>query len=290
MYAVDSNASSATPQALDTKPLLDADCPITVANLQAVRELRQAMLDKGYPPLAVHPPWSPFVGPQGRGKQPLTEVINGEKQSWRRGHSLDRLTRVTRFSANTGLLLGGTAALVALDIDPSKKSPAAEQQHFTLDLLRLLLSDWLRSQLRIALLRLRAPGSALLLLRADRSMTKTVVAGERGKVELLGEGQQFVCHGWHPLSLGGPPVCWTWHNDRSPRTVPVAELPVVSVEDLTALMNRIGASGIFGPPVVRAVNTTTVVRRGRASAYPATSRLDELFRQHNSLVNPRSVS
>jgi hypothetical protein len=261
-----------------SQPLLDTGCPITGADLQAVREIRQAMLANGHRPLAAHSPWSLSVAPNNRGKQPVGK-------EWQLGHSVKRLGKVTPISANTGLLLGGPDALVALDIDPNKKATAAEQWDYSVDILRLLHS--IRPELRTAPLRLRSPGSALLLARADRPMTKVVVAGERGKIELLGEGQHFVCHGWHPRSLGGSPVLWEWYRDRAPWTVPVDELPTIPAEELAALMDRIGGSGVLGPPVARVANTTAVVgRRGRAAAYPATGRLNELLVHHNDLVKP----
>jgi hypothetical protein len=262
-------------------------CPITPADLQAVRARRMAMKANSYDPLAAHTPWSPFVEPENRGKQPLTEVIDGVKKSWRDGHSEKRLRRVTPISANTGLILGGASALVALDIDPNKKVPAAEQQQFSLAMLRLLFE--IRPELRAAPLRLRCPGSALFLLRADRVMTKIKVAGERGAVELLGEGQQFLVDGWHLLSLlAGLPIKWEWYRDRAPWSVPVAELPVLPAEALAAMMDRIRASGLLGPPVARPTTTTPIIAgRGRLGAkFPATERLNELFRQHAGLVKP----
>jgi hypothetical protein len=263
-------------QGLDaSKSHLASGCPITDADRQAVRERRQAMLANGYSPLRVHTPWSLSVAPNNRGKQPVGKA-------WTEGHSLKRLMRVTPLSANTGVVLG---ALVALDLDPNKRATAAEQLQFSLDILRFL--HGIRPELRTAPLRLRSPGSVLALLHADRPMTKIVVAGERGKVELLAEGQQCLVHGWHPLSYAGTLVKWEWINDRSPWTVPVGELPVVSAADLTTLMDRIRASGVLGAPVARGATTTTIVgRRGRASAYPATERLNELFRQHNGFVRP----
>jgi hypothetical protein len=244
------------------------------------------MLDRGYRPLAIHSPWSLAIQPAGAGKQPLTEVVDGRKQPWTLGHSHDRLMRVTPLSANTGLLLGGSAALIALDLDPRKDAGDEAQWAFTSDVLCLLRDDRLWPELQRAPMRLREPASVLFLLRAGKVMSKIKVAGERGAVEMLGEGQQVVVDGYHPRSLGGQPVRWVWRNERFPWTVPAAELPVVSAADIEALMERIGASGVLGAPVLRASITTVVASRSRPSAYDATGRLRALLEKHEGLIRP----
>jgi hypothetical protein len=165
------------------------------------------MVRLGYRAIAVHTPWSLAVESPGAGKQPLTEVVNGQKQPWTRGHSSNRLMRATPLSANTGLLLGGDTALVALNLDPPKDDSDADQQSFMtgVQCLPRLESLWLQSG---ALIRVREPGSVVLLLRADRAMGKIKVAGERGAVELLAEGQDVVVDGYHPRSLSGSLVRW----------------------------------------------------------------------------------
>jgi hypothetical protein len=52
--------------------------------------------------------------------------------------------------------------------------------------------------------------------------------GQKVQVEILGDGQQFVAFGTHPAT--GAPYSW---GDRSPLSVPLAELPVIS-RDLAA--------------------------------------------------------
>jgi hypothetical protein len=78
---------------------LRAGCPITSQHLSEVRLIRQEMMRLGYPTIAVHSPWSPTVEVANAGKQPLTEVVDGEKVPWTRGHSPYRLLRVTPQSA-----------------------------------------------------------------------------------------------------------------------------------------------------------------------------------------------
>jgi hypothetical protein len=239
-----------------------------------------------YRPLAVSTPWSSAVDQARAGKQPLTEVVDGHKMPWTEGHSHHRLMYVTAMSANTGLLLGGTEALTALDIDPAKDAVEADPSEFVISLLHLFRTHVLWPQLRAALWRTREPASRLCLLRADKPMSKLKVSGQRGAVELLGQGQQCVVHGWHPRSLAGQPVRWQWHAGRAPWTVPAAELPVVAAAELQALMQQITDSGILGLPRTRTANTTVVTGRVCAGNHDATTRLRALFDTHNGLVRP----
>ena len=126
-----------------------------------------------------------------------------------------KIERATPLSANTGLLLGGDTALVALDLAPRKDASDVSQQSFITDVLFQPGLEPLWWQ-KGALIRLREPSSVVLLLRADRAMGKIKVVGERGAVELLAEGQQVVVDGYHPRSLNGSPVRWTWDRERSP--------------------------------------------------------------------------
>lgn len=261
-------------------------CPISYSDKVEVRRIRRAMPDLGYRPLAIHSPWSLAVGEASAGKQPLTEVVNGQKIPWRQGHSRERLMRISALSANTGLLLGGGAALISLDIDPSKTAAPCEQQAFAMAALKQIWSGALGVGSRQALVRLRSPGSMLLLLRAGAPMSKIKVQGERGAVELLGEGQQCLVHGWHPRSRSGVPVRWTWHGDRAPWIVPVTDLPVVPASEIEAMMRRIAASGVLGAPRERAASAAAAPRHAGGSAYPATARLNALFEKHDGLVRP----
>jgi hypothetical protein len=265
------------------QPRLRAGCPITKQDLKEVRLKRQMMVRLGYRTIAVNSPWSLAVEPAGAGKQPLTEVVNGQKQPWARGRSSNRLMRATPLSANTGLLLGGDASLVALDLDPRKDASDASQQSFITDVLFQpgLEPLWWQEG---ALIRFREPYSVVMLLRADRAMGKIKVAGERGAAELLAEGQQVVVDGYHPRSLSGSPVRWTWLEERSPWTVPAADLPVVPAAELEALMQRIAASGLLEAPLPHASVTTIVANR--TSSYDATKRLHTMVEKHEDLVRP----
>jgi len=271
--------------ALSRAPLpLRPGCLINKSDLAEARGISKAAHANGYRSLLkVHSPWSPYVDEDVAGKMPCTEVVDGQKTPWTRGHSLPYLMRRTPATANTGMVLGGADNLISLDIDPPKTGSAAARERFAIDVLRLLLS---RQQLRQALIRLRKPGSALLLLRSDQPMTKVKVAGDSGAVELLGVGQQFLIDGWHPISRQGAAVRWEWMHGRAPWTVPAAELPIVSFAELASLIREIEVSGVLGPAIARATTTTTVVGQRRSAAYPATWRLHELFAKHDGRVRP----
>jgi hypothetical protein len=268
------------------RPRLRAGCPITKQDIQEVQRIRQALVRLGYRPIAVHSPWSLTAELSNAGKQPLTEVVNGQKQRWTDGHSLHRLNYVTPVSTNTGLVLGGDAALVALDIDPRKDASDEEQQALTYDVLRTLRLDQLWSKLELALVRLRSPASIVVLMRAEKTMNKIKVAGERGAVELLGGGQHVVVDGYHPKSLDGQLVRWAWRGGRSPWTVPVSDLPIVPAMEIEGLMQRIGVSGILGAERLQPPPSIETSGQVRAAAYEATVRLRALFDKHDGLVRP----
>ena len=119
-------------------------------------------------------------------------------------------------------------------------------------------------------------------------MTKIKVAGAKGALELLADGQQIAVHKYHPLSRHGVPVCWRWHQGRAPWTDggAVDDLPIIPVGDFVALMEQAERSGLLGAPVARPTTTTTVVSNRHSAAYPATWRLHELFEKHDGRVRP----
>ena len=86
---------------------------------------------------------------------------------------------------------------------------------------------------------LRRVGQApkvLLLYRASgepitKAMTEVFVKGElKAQLEVMGQGQQVVGYGIHPTG-----VSYTW-GEATPDTIPVAELPAVTQEQVTALL------------------------------------------------------
>ena len=173
-----------------------------------IRDRRLAMLDGGWQPIAVHAPWSPYA--HSPGKQPVKRW--GEtpaEKDWRRGHCAAQLAHVTEISSNTGILCDGLRVF-DLDIDDSEIGAAAEAI-----LVPFLPAGGLVRQ------RQGSPRIAT-ILRAEGRPGKLIVAGERGKVEVLGVGQQVLVHGAHPS--GG---CW-FFDGPAPWDVPLADLPTIS--------------------------------------------------------------
>jgi hypothetical protein len=88
------------------------------------------------------------------------------------------------------------------------------------------------------------------------------LSGARGKVEILGDGQQLVIDGIHPSG-----VRLEWVQDRSPATVPRGELPVVTEAQIQAFFtacehilgaeNSVTSPGNFPPrPAVMAAEAS----------------------------------
>jgi hypothetical protein len=135
--------------------------------------------------------------------------------------------------------------------------------------------------------RIRAPASIAILFRCGVPMPKSKVAGERGAVELLCQGQHLLGHGWHRKSLDGEPLLWEWARGRTSWSVPVADLPIIPAFELTRLMARIGTCGALGSPIQPTATTTGgQSSAARSTAYAATERLRQLFMKHNDLVKP----
>ena len=81
------------------------------------------------------------------------------------------------------------------------------------------------------------------ILRAEGRPGKLSVAGARGKVEVLGVGQQVLVHGAHPS--GG---CW-FFDGPAPWDVPLADVPTISEKIVAEALQAIAASGLLGPSV-----------------------------------------
>jgi hypothetical protein len=65
--------------------------------------------------------------------------------------------------------------------------------------------------------------------------------GKKDKIEILGDGQQSVVHGIHPSG-----VRYEWRGGRSPATVPLDQLPVVTEQQITAFL--VECAPIIGSP------------------------------------------
>jgi hypothetical protein len=203
-------------------PLLDPRCPLTQADLDEVRRVRAKLLDHGFAPLAVHSIWSlartrhrvpetirdGVVIPESfadgeavdRGKQP--------KAGWRDpahpSRTRDALMKVSPITANTGIVTGSVRAIDVdiHDTEPCRAALAALLQ--ALDLTEAFRAG------RIPMRWRANSAKCLLAVRArDPGAVKRVVTLATGKVEILGDGQQFIAHGQHPSDpSGGVSVQW----------------------------------------------------------------------------------
>jgi hypothetical protein len=147
---------------------------------------------------------------------------------WQHGETRESLLDIREDALNTGVLLGDVVC-VDLDIDDSQVS---------LDVMRQVRLDLPPG----ALIRLRAGSSRLSLFyrSAAGQPRKRVVEGIKGKIEILGRGQQAVIDGLHPT---GTRI--TWRNGRGPDTVPFDELPEVSEAQISAVLDA--CAPLLGP-------------------------------------------
>ena len=177
----------------------------------AVQAQRRALLDHGYQPLAV----------EAAGKAPV-------EKNW---PSTTGLPRWRSDASNTGVLARG---LRPLDIDVD--DPDAAQA----------IEELIVARLGAAPVRGRAnSGRRLLLYRAaEGAPKKRAVVLSVGKVEALGDGQQFVAHGEHPSG-----VEYEW-RDGALENWPADELRAIAENDLAQVLDELAAR--FGSPDIPA--------------------------------------
>jgi hypothetical protein len=174
------------------------------SNIDEVRAFRKRAIANGYSPIPV----------RTRCKLP-----SGKK--WQLGESVDRLLNINKDELNTGIL---TAGLRCFDIDVD------DQQS-----VETLAKQISRRLPRGAIIRRRgnSPRSAILYRAAHGQPGKRSIGGPKGKVEVLGAGQQIVAAGLH---LSGASIYWS--NGRGPDTVPCDQLPAVTEDQIDELLNE----------------------------------------------------
>jgi hypothetical protein len=160
-------------------------------DLAEVKRNREAAFANGYPLLRVH----------AQGKKPVAA-------NWQSGEKLEALLNVTQETANTGMACRGRR-VIDIDVD----DPATVDQIIANVITHLPANPLVR----------RRPGSPRLALvyGADGEPGKLSVVGAKGKVEILGNGQQLVIDGIHPSGAR-----LEWMRNRSPATVSADKLPV----------------------------------------------------------------
>jgi len=175
---------------------------ITDAHLEAAVATRADLWKRGYRPLPV----------LTCDKKPLGD--NWPERARQAPPECIRLGTAVKHALNSGILCDGLRAL-DLDID----DPELVQQ----------IAAVAFEMLRETAIRYRANSPRVLLpYRAtEGEPTKTVLAGKRGKIEVLGKGQQFVAGGYHPSG-----AAIQWKADLPP----LVELSAVSEDQLHAFL------------------------------------------------------
>jgi hypothetical protein len=188
-------------------PILSApaNCDATRAvSADQVRTFRRRSIENDYR----------LVRVRSLSKRPLSH-------EWQHGDRPDLLFSVQQDALNTGLLVAGLRC-IDCDIDDPQ--------------LALKIVEVMRQHLPVgALIRRRgnSPRLAMLFRAADGQPPKRAVAGPRGKLEVLGFGQQVVVHGVHPSG-----AVITWSKGRGPDTVRYDELPAVSEEQISPFLTE----------------------------------------------------
>ena len=178
----------------------------THQDLAEVQRKREAAAANGYKLVRVH----------SQGKAPVAA-------NWQLGEQLAALSKITADTANTGMICAGLQ-VVDIDVD----DPGSVDQ--IIDIVATYLP-------RGAIIRRRSGSSRLALVyRAQGKPRKRSLAGAKGKIEILGDGQQLVIFGIHPSG-----VDLRWVRDCSPATVPIGKLPIVTEEQMGAFLDACGA-------------------------------------------------
>jgi Bifunctional DNA primase/polymerase, N-terminal/Primase C terminal 2 (PriCT-2) len=182
--------------------------------IKAVSNFRLGALANGYKPVRV----------RSMSKSPVAK-------QWQYGEAENQLRAVEATALNTGIL---TAGLRCIDVDVDNHQIAAA------------IKTKILALCPGALIRVRAGSSrfAAVVRAADGEPGKRSVAGQHGKLEILGAGQQFVAHGVHPTG-----AIYEWEGGRGPDTVPVDQLPAATEDDIGELLEcapLLGTSTVGG--------------------------------------------
>jgi AAA domain/Bifunctional DNA primase/polymerase, N-terminal len=182
------------------------------AATRAVMSKRQQLWNSGYRPVAVYT----------NDKRPF-----GNDWTGRARHDPPEAAIVSPWddALNTGILCDG---LRAIDCDIDDPATAGEVERLAL------------AMLGAAPIRKRADSSrCLLLYRAyDGAPNKRILAGNHGKVEVLGFGQQLVSYGFHP---SGAPYQWNFDPSAYSCNLLTAVTELQLTEFLQSIVTTIGA-------------------------------------------------
>jgi len=168
--------------------------------------------------------------------------------------------------ANVGIQ---TRYTPAIDIDVLDKDLAEE------------IETWCLENLGDAPIRIGRAPKRLLLFRTDKPFTKQQIKltdpdGQKHKIEILGDGQQFVAFGIHP-DTGKP---FEWASIENPEDLYVDDLPTLNVEDairaLDACAKMARKRGWSVGNVGSSSRALTVVEDDDDALFNAKGKLDDL--------------
>jgi hypothetical protein len=218
-----SNTSEVTHR--ERHELVDASCPLTSNDLNGVAEFRRETEDNGWDLIPVHSPWSLGARPDSRGKQPVG-------RNWQVPKSDPELHSPLAWSANTGML---TAGLRVIDVDVD--DPGIVDEVITI----IARNSGLRRESLMIRSRLNSPRVSVLFRAAEGTPKKRVLTGRdkkgnSAKIEVLGDGQQFVVDGWHASCLNASARI-TWQN--SPADTPRDQVAAISEEQVDSTLRDI---------------------------------------------------
>lgn len=164
---------------------------------QAVFDLRQALWSSGYRPVPVY---SPEVGGSSPGKRPCGDDWTGRA---RQNPPEAAISAPKNDRLNTGILGDGLRA-ADIDIDDAETAEAVAG---------LALRHLGGAPIRV---RENSPRRLLLYRAAEGEPSKRIISGPKGKIEMLGRGQQFVAFGMHESGVEyrwNPPNFIDFHRE-----------------------------------------------------------------------------
>ena len=181
-----------------------------------ITHLRAAIWNSGFQPVAVE---NPVIGAKETGKRP--KPGHGWPDGARRNPPECLAGPPDSAALNTGILCDG---LRAIDIDIDDPTLARKIEAIAVA----------RFGATITRTRENSPRLLLVYQAAEGEPAKRVIAGEFGKVEVLGRGQQAVVMGLHHTAR------WlNWRDNRGPWNTPRDDLPPVSPADEDAFAAEI---------------------------------------------------
>ena len=179
---------------------------------------RAELWDAGFRPVAVYSHDAARLPPDHRGKRPKGDAW---QERARRTPPEAAEADAELDAMNTGVLCDG---LRAVDIDVEDAAAVAKLRALAFTLLGEAPARTRGNSARALLLYAAAQGEP----------PKRVLAGELGKIEVLGHGQQFVALGRHPT---GAPLVW---SPEAPTTIARNTLPHVTEAQITAFLTAAG--------------------------------------------------